>query len=52
MSYLKKILLIIVILISIPVTIVWYNLPKITPYYTQLTKLEWEKLELPSLHID
>jgi len=38
MSYIKRILLIIGVLILIPVAVVWYNLPKITPYYTQLTK--------------
>ncbi|MCF6243424.1 MAG: hypothetical protein L3J43_00115 [Sulfurovum sp.] len=38
MFYFKKNLLLIGLSIFIIVTIVWYNLPKITPYYTQLTK--------------
>ena len=38
MSYLKKTILVIIILLLIPISIVWINLPKIAPYYTQLTK--------------
>lgn len=34
----KKILLIILLLLVLIATIIWFNLPKITPYYTQLTK--------------
>lgn len=34
----KKILSIFLILLLIITTIIWFNLPKITPYYTQLTK--------------
>ena len=34
----KKILLILLLLFLIILSIIWLNLPKITPYYTQLTK--------------
>lgn len=34
----KKVLTVIIILLLIVGTIIWLNLPKITPYYTQLTK--------------
>ena len=34
----KKVLLILFLLLMIIATIIWFNLPKITPYYTQLTK--------------
>jgi len=34
----KKILTAIVLLLLIVATLIWLNLPKITPYYTQLTK--------------
>lgn len=34
----KKILSIFTILLLLITTIIWFNLPKITPYYTQLTK--------------
>jgi len=34
----KKILAILLILLMVVATIIWFNLPKITPYYTQLTK--------------
>ena len=34
----KKVLVALLLLVIIIVTIIWFNLPKITPYYTQLTK--------------
>ena len=34
----KKILLSFFLLILIIATIIWFNLPKLTPYYTQLSK--------------
>ncbi|HFQ62210.1 MAG TPA: hypothetical protein ENK39_07945 [Epsilonproteobacteria bacterium] len=34
----KRIFIIIFLLLSLVATIIWFNLPKITPYYIQLTK--------------
>ena len=34
----KRILVIILLLLTLIATIIWFNLPKITPYYLQLTK--------------
>ncbi len=34
----KRIFTIIILLLTLVATIIWFNLPKITPYYIQLTK--------------
>ncbi|HHD79819.1 MAG TPA: hypothetical protein ENK98_09365, partial [Epsilonproteobacteria bacterium] len=38
MSNFKKTLLIIMLILTLIATIIWFNLPKMTPYYMQLTK--------------
>ena len=61
----KQFLAFFIMLLLLIATVIWFNLPKLTPYYTQLTtprvglsldlqpqEQKWEKLEIPALEIE
>ena len=61
----KQFLAFFIMLLLLIATVIWFNLPKLTSYYTQLTKpcvglsldlqpqeQKWEKLEIPALEIE